>query len=270
MRGNRVGHGQDELDLELQQPRPGAGHNIQGAALAIPDAAALAAAWADEHAALLTRRDQLLDALSRFEAAHGGGIESEDIAGRAADFARLLAREAEKAESIRKRVKAPLLAASRALDRFFKTDLSDRLAAAAAKVETLLGAWQRAKVAAERELRQAAAEAARETADRLAAEAMRSGGGELLQQARSAGDAAQRAEMRLHSTVDEMGHASGEGGAVARLKSNWTYEVVDFEQVPREWLMVDDRKVRLAIREEEGLRDIPGLRIYDDPRTVVR
>jgi hypothetical protein len=256
--------------MQAQQPQPGPGHNIEGLALAVPDAAVLAALWARDHAALLARRDQLLEAFSRFEAAHGDGIKADEVAGRAADFSRLLAREADAAETVRKGLKAPLLAASRALDRFFKTDLSDRLAAAAAQVEKLLGVWQRARVEAERGLREAAAQAAREAADRLAAEAMQSGDASLLQQARQADDAAQRAEIALHGGLAAVARTAGEGGAVASLKSNWTYEVVDIAQVPREWLMIADRKVRAALRGEDGLRDIPGLRIYNDPQIVVR
>ena len=256
--------------MQAQQPQPGQGHNIEGVALAVPDAAALSALWARDHAALLARRDQLLEAFSRFEAAHGDGIKSDEVAGRAADFSRLLAREAGAAEAVRKKLKAPLLGASRAFDRFFKADLSDRLAAAAAQVEALLGAWQRAKLAAERQFREAAAQAAREAADRLAAEAMQSGDAGLMQRARQADDAAQRAEIGVQAGLASVARTAGEGGAVARLKSFWTYEVVDIAQVPREWLTVDDRKLRAAIRGDDGLRDIPGLRIYDDPKTVIR
>jgi len=104
----------------------------------------------------------------------------------------------------------------------------------------------------------------------LAAAARQSGDAGLMQQARHADDAAQRAEVAVHAGLDAVARAAGESGAVASLKANWTYEVLDIAQVPREWLMIDDRKVRAAIRAEDGLRDIPGLRIYDDARTVVR
>ena len=201
----------------MQQPQPqaGPGHNSDGVTLAVPDSALLSALWARDHAALLARRDQLLEAFARFEAAHGDGIRSDEVAGRAADFSRLLTREADAAETVRKQLKAPLLAASRALDRFFKTDLSDRLAAAAAQVEKLLGAWQRGRQEAERLKREAAVRAAREQADRLAAEAMQSGDADLLAQARQADDAAQRAELALHAGLATVARTAGESGAVA-------------------------------------------------------
>ena len=256
--------------MERHETYPGPGHNIAGSDFTVPDAAVLSARWARDHAALLARCTQLFDAFDRFEAAHGSGIKSEEIAARATDFARLLAREAESAERLRKQLKVPLLAATRALDQLFKTDLSARLSAAAAKVEALIGAWQRAKVSAELKLREEAARAAREAADRIATEARRTDDAALIQRAREADDAAQRVETALDAEFLTVGRTTGGSGAVASLKPNWVYEVVDFALVPREWLMIDDRKVRAAIRGKDGLRDIPGLHIKDEPLTVVR
>lgn len=44
----------------------------------------------------------------------------------------------------------------------------------------------------------------------------------------------------------------------------WTYEVVDLAAVPRDFLAVDDRKVRTAIKKSGG--SIPGLRVYKETR----
>jgi hypothetical protein len=48
----------------------------------------------------------------------------------------------------------------------------------------------------------------------------------------------------------------------------WTFEVNDLSRVPREYLMLDEQKVRQAIRE--GKRDIAGLSIYQKQQTVYR
>lgn len=48
----------------------------------------------------------------------------------------------------------------------------------------------------------------------------------------------------------------------------WTFEVKDLSQVPREYLMLDEQKVRQAIRE--GKRDIAGLCIFQKQQTVYR
>ena len=51
-----------------------------------------------------------------------------------------------------------------------------------------------------------------------------------------------------------------EGGAKASVKKVWTFEVANPEVVPRAFLLLDETKVRQAIRE--GVRVIDGLRIF--------
>jgi hypothetical protein len=58
-----------------------------------------------------------------------------------------------------------------------------------------------------------------------------------------------------------------ESGSASQRKV-WTFEVQDPAQVPREYLMVDEKKIRDAVRM--GVRDIPGVRIYEDSKTVFR
>ncbi len=248
---------------------PGIGHNAPSP-VALPEPEVLYAAWSREHAALLARRDQLLAAMARLEAAHGAGIADETTAGKAADFVLLLEREARHVEEVRKSVKAPVLAAGRTLDRLLKTETSDRLAAAAARVARLLTAFQMRKIAAEREAREQAAREARQAADALAAAALAQDNTALREQALALDRAAQQAEIAATAGLAALARTRGESGAVAELKEDWTYEVVDFAQVPREWLMVDDRRVRAAIRGAEGLRSIPGLHIHPEARTSVR
>src|SRR5579884_322230 len=52
--------------------------------------------------------------------------------------------------------------------------------------------------------------------------------------------------------------------AMASLRTQWKYRVVDIAQVPDEYLMVDGAKVNAAIRGQHGLRAIPGLEIYPE------
>jgi hypothetical protein len=50
-----------------------------------------------------------------------------------------------------------------------------------------------------------------------------------------------------------------------KIKERWTYEVVDFNLVPREYMMVDQRGVIGAINAKIGfVRTIPGLRIFPE------
>jgi hypothetical protein len=52
------------------------------------------------------------------------------------------------------------------------------------------------------------------------------------------------------------------------IRQVWSFALEDFSQVPREYLMLDEQKVRQAIRS--GERDIPGIRIYQQQQTVYR
>ncbi len=52
------------------------------------------------------------------------------------------------------------------------------------------------------------------------------------------------------------------------VRNVWTFEVQNLANVPREYLMLDDKKVRQAIRS--GERSIPGLMIFQQQQTVYR
>jgi hypothetical protein len=52
------------------------------------------------------------------------------------------------------------------------------------------------------------------------------------------------------------------------VRKNWEFEILNLEEIPREYLVLDDKKVRQAIHS--GIRNIPGLRIYQADLVVVR
>lgn len=54
----------------------------------------------------------------------------------------------------------------------------------------------------------------------------------------------------------------------AHTRKRWKFEVVDAMQVPRQYLMVDDRLLRAAV--SDGEREIPGVRIYAEDDLAVR
>lgn len=43
----------------------------------------------------------------------------------------------------------------------------------------------------------------------------------------------------------------------------WTYEVLDESLVPREYLMLDEKKINMECRNHKGKTKIPGIRAYD-------
>jgi hypothetical protein len=55
---------------------------------------------------------------------------------------------------------------------------------------------------------------------------------------------------------------------VASGRKTWTFELADLGKVPREYMTLDERKVNDAIKA--GLRNIPGLRIYEKETTTFR
>jgi multidrug efflux pump subunit AcrA (membrane-fusion protein) len=55
---------------------------------------------------------------------------------------------------------------------------------------------------------------------------------------------------------------------VSGAKKVWLFELTDLTKVPREFLALDEKKVRAAIKD--GAREIAGLRIYEDFNISVR
>lgn len=55
---------------------------------------------------------------------------------------------------------------------------------------------------------------------------------------------------------------------VKGIRKVWTFEVTDEDQLPRKFLMADEQHIRKAVAE--GIRDIPGVRIWEDERMASR
>lgn len=60
----------------------------------------------------------------------------------------------------------------------------------------------------------------------------------------------------------------GQTGATGLIRKTWTYEIVDEETVPRQYLVVSDAAIKLAI--SAGVRVIPGVRIYEKEGLTIR
>lgn len=59
-----------------------------------------------------------------------------------------------------------------------------------------------------------------------------------------------------------------EYGSTGSLRKTWVFEVDDISKVPAEFLVLNSKAVRVAVRE--GARSIPGLRIFEKSEIVVR
>lgn len=52
------------------------------------------------------------------------------------------------------------------------------------------------------------------------------------------------------------------------LRMRWTFQVVDPAQIPRDFLAVDEKKIRAAVAQ--GAREIPGVSIYEEETLATR
>lgn len=232
-----------------------------------------------ESQTLLRRRDQLMDARERVPP-----IDSDDAVKQVSDYIRQISECIKTAEGARVGRKEPFLASGRAVDGFFKgiTDPLDKLKS---EVQRRLTTYQREKEARERREREERAAEARRQADAAAAaarEAERQMQSERdlkealvrQQEAERAAADATRAEKEAVAKPADLVRTRGDMGAVATLRSEWTFadlsrEEIDLERL-RQHLSIDalERAVRSFIKA--GGRELRGVRIYEDHKSVVR
>lgn len=68
--------------------------------------------------------------------------------------------------------------------------------------------------------------------------------------------------------VPEVPHVTRTPDGTASQRKVWTFIIEDEGKIPREFLKVDEQKIRQAVRA--GQREIPGVRIYEDYVTGFR
>jgi len=212
-------------------------------------------------------------------------LESADDAAATTDFIAQCQAHIKKAEAAHKQEKEYFLKSGRIVDGFFKRRCS-KLAAAMAPVALRLKAYhdriaeldaerrEETRKANEAEAQRAAAEEAehRAEADRLAIEARspseRQYAAEQLLLAEAA--AARAAAARAAATAKpDPTHIRGDYGSTAYIRKLWTFEVVDLDAVPRDYMSLDVDVVREAINKD-AVREIPGLRIFQSETLHVR
>lgn len=266
----------------------------------LSEAEKLRADLEERHGKLIARKAELLAAGARVPDV----IEDEETASRAADFARQIAEAIKHAEGSRVDAKEPFLAASRAVDGFFKA-ISDPLATLKNAVARKLTSYQ-TKVAEERRraaeaearrkreeeerARAAAAEAERQRleAEAAAARARKPETEERAQEKAAvaeqqreesavaavvAGTEARQAEAIAAQSSTDLSRTRGQYGAVASLRKRWVHEVVNIDDVPRAYLKLDDAALREHIRvtkKGEVPAPIPGIRFVEEAQSVVR
>jgi len=215
---------------------------------------------ADLHADLAQRAAAAVGDLSR------ATIDDDDDAAALAEAGKHARRIAEEIEAARKEAKEPHLQAGREIDAYFKS-LATPLDAFVTECKRLIGGYQARREAAERARLAEEARLAREAAA-AAIEAARSV--EQFEEAVSAADAVDAAAAQVEAVKPaDLARVTSGGYAVASVRETWTFEVVDAAAIPRDYLMLNEARVRAVIAGKHGLREIPGLRIYAKRTTVL-
>lgn len=179
-------------------------------------------------------------------------VHDDDTAKRAVALAAKAKKKAREIEAARKEIVAPHNDFVAAVNRLAK-DCAGPLA----QVEAILK-----KKINEHETRvrlelAKAQEAARQEAARLQAE--------IEKQAQEAG--VQPPVVVTPVLPEAPGPIRTEAGSASQ-RREWTFEIVDPMAVPREYLMINEKEIRAAVKR--GIREIPGVRIYEETKTVIR
>lgn len=256
------------------EPVPGIGHNR----VAVP---ADPVAAVKDH--LATSYRDLVGRFSDLEADCArvpDPIESGEEAGLVTDFIAQCQAQLRQAEAAHKIEKASFLEGGRTVDGFFKRrceSLNAALLPVFSRLKLYRDRCEREAVerhrtlldAAERETARAAAyqgEARRLAASADPADRHRTVHCRALADATAESAAAMR---RDAAAWLEPVRIQGDYGATAYVTHSWGYEVVDLDAVPRCFLGLDTETIRAAITKD-GVRDIPGLRIFQSEHLRVR
>ena len=268
-----------EPPILSREPAPGLGHNNPPEPLDPIEALDLRLSKA--HRELVVRFVDLELGCARVP----NPLESADDAAATTDFIAQCQAHIRKAEAAHKQEKEYFLKAGRIVDGFFKPRCT-RLSGALAPVAGRLKAYRDALGERDAQRHEAARQASEAEAQRAAEEeaAHRAEANRLALEARSPAECQLAAEHVLFAEAaatraaaaqaaatakPEPTQIRGDYGSTAYVRRVWTFEVVDLDAVPREYMSLDVDVVREAINKDR-VRDIPGLRIYQSETLQVR
>lgn len=101
---------------------------------------------------------------------------------------------------------------------------------------------------------------------------------EAQARARAAQDAALLAVQQAHAAGDRVQvavalHQAQQAEAVnpegLQNRSTWTYSIIDAQQVPREFWVIDYQALAAYVRQTKGTVKIPGVHVYEQPTVAV-
>ena len=191
-------------------------------------------------------------------------VTNEDQYRKAGDLLKLLSVGRRRMEVARKDLVSPVGNAISAVNAFFRETFTGQIDKAVKDVKAKMASWILAET--ERKRHEAAAAAAEAEARTLAAAERLERDGQ--------GDAAEKV---LDQGVKISGHVTDEAKKTAPVygsygttstRRRWTWDVGNEADIPREYLTVNAKAVSSAVRS--GVRDIPGINIYEESTVVIR
>lgn len=199
-------------------------------------------------------------------------IDSPEMYTAADEQLKLIKQAIKDCEAQRTELVAPLNVAVKRINDIFRST-KERMEAAAKKLSGLMLEYQaaeRLKAENERrrleELQREKQERQRLEAERLTNEAMGKVGEERMQTLEQARELEMNAEQQAPIVV-EMAIPKATSSHV---RTNWTFEITDISLIPREYLVVDEKKIRSIVKAMQSATKIPGVRAYEEKTIAVR
>lgn len=214
---------------------------------------------AEQNADLSQRVDELLGGAVRCN------VMNDEQAGKATLLVKLINDVTKLAESRQKEAKRPHAELADAAFGFFKDWLKQLAHAKQSTLQKLdhFRDEQERKAAAERRRLEDEARKRQEEADSLAAIAKTDTDLDLAVEVEQQGRAA--AEQAAVVAPKEIRSSYGH---LASARKTWDYRIIDPNQVPSAYMMVNEAAIKVAIKG--GARKIPGVEIFEKTQTVVR
>jgi len=174
------------------------------------------------------------------ELAHTVQVNSEEEYQTAAEVLLQVKEKIKAIEEVRKSFVGPLNATVKTINAFFKEPRT-QFEMAEAHLKRAMGAYKaKLEAARQKTLQEAAVQA-------------------------QAGDAVGFTALMVRAAAQPVAEAPGTHSVV-----RWKFEVTDEAAVPREFLMVDERKIRAHVTKLKGEARIPGVRVYEETSIVAR
>lgn len=253
---------------------PRIGHNVPPAPLT---PAEITAFLDDALTGLITRRTELIAALNASAKAHPT-INDDEILGMAAENVGMANKLARTSNQRHKEQKEPFLEGGRTVDSWFKRFLAP-LEAAVRPVQVAMNDYGDRKLARERAVlqrqREDADRQAKLAAEKAAVATTDAAREDAWERAADATTAAEKATKRASVRPAEMTRTYGSYGAVASVRSSWSWIVEDVALVPRDYLCIDEAKIKAAAKERDPvtgrpLATIPGITWAETTKMGVR